>query len=390
MSADLPSGQPTDVQRMLADSVASFIGRDSDMTRVRSWRGRAPGFDRAVWADMAALGLTGLLVPEQAGGSGLELADMAVVAEQLGAALSPEPLIPCAVLAVRTLAGCDDAEQGGVLLAQIASGETLASVAFQECAGDLQGQGKTTVDMHGQSASPELISLNGEKQFVMGAAGADGFVVSASASEASAADQVLAWVPADTPGVSLTPQVMADGRLTGTLRLDAVRIPASNIIARGNHATSILNRALDEATVMVCAEMLGLMGAALHMTLEYLRTRNQFGRAIGSFQSLQHRSVDLFIQQKLSRASLADALSALARAPQDAATVAAVSRAKARCNDAAALITRQAIQMHGAIGYTEDSDVGLFAKRALTLSAWLGNSAFHRRRFLQMSAASDN
>src|SRR5690606_27889990 len=116
-----------------------------------------------------------------------------------------------------------------------------------------------------------------------------------------------------------------------------------------------------------------------------LRTRVQFGRTIGSFQALQHRAVDLYIQERLAEAVLADAVDALDARPDDAATLAAVSRAKARCTDAASLITRQAIQLHGGIGFTEDSDVGLYVKRAMTLAAWLGNSAYHRRRFAKLA-----
>ena len=136
---------------------------------------------------------------------------------------------------------------------------------------------------------------------------------------------------------------------------------------------------------MASAELTGILDRALEMTLDYLRTRVQFGRTIGSFQTLQHRSVDLYIQQQLAACALDDAVQAIDTQPGEPTTEAAVSRAKARCSDAASLITRQAIQMHGAIGFTEDSDVGLYVKRALTLAAWLGNSAYHRRRFARLA-----
>jgi alkylation response protein AidB-like acyl-CoA dehydrogenase len=152
-------------------------------------------------------------------------------------------------------------------------------------------------------------------------------------------------------------------------------------------AQSALDHAVSEATVMAAAELLGVMNRALEMTLDYLRTRVQFGRSIGSFQALQHRAVDLYVQEQLASVALADALDAVDERPDEPSTAAAVSRAKARCGDAASLITRQAIQMHGAIGFTEDSDVGLYVKRTLALSAWLGNSAYHRRRFARSAPA---
>ena len=363
----------TDEQRMLADSVEGFNRRSNDLTRVRQWRAQYPGFDRALWKDMAGLGWTGLLVAQEHGGSGLNLEDMAVVAQGLASQLLPEPLAACAVLGVRTLAHCDDQTMTHELLADVATGTRLLCVAFQEQAGELLAEQLQTR----AGVTADSVTLNGTKRFVAGAAGADGYLVSAN----SGAGTVLVYVPANTAGVSVDDQVLADGRYSATLTFADVVVPAGNLLVRENQAPTALAQAIDETTAIACAEMVGMMQTVLDMTLEYLRTRVQFGKPIGSFQSLQHRCVDLFVQQQLAQASLADALQALRDAPGETSTAATVSRAKARCSDAAALLTRQAIQLHGAIGYTEDSDVGLFVKRALTLGAWLGNSAWHRRRF---------
>jgi alkylation response protein AidB-like acyl-CoA dehydrogenase len=132
--------------------------------------------------------------------------------------------------------------------------------------------------------------------------------------------------------------------------------------------------------------MLGLMEATMQMTLGYMRNRVQFGKAIGSFQALQHRTVDLYIQQELARAVLGDAIRAIDQNadPSDRSRI--VSRCKSRCSEAALRITREAIQLHGAIGFTDEYDLGLYVKRALVLSAWLGNSAVHRRRFSELNA----
>ena len=339
--------------------------------------GKKPGYDRDIWRDMAELGWTGLLVPERHGGSGLTVSDMALVAQRLAAHLSPEPLSTCAVLAARTLCRCEETPLAGSLLAQISSGETVAALAFQEHAGQLLG----STSGCRISESGGSFELGGEKRFVAGGADADGFVVSGD----TGAGAVLVWVSADSKGLDVRLDPLADGRFSATLGFNAVEIGAENFLARENTAGAALIGAVNETTVIACAELIGLMGAALDMTLEYLRTRVQFGKAIGSFQGLQHRAVDLFIAQQLATASLSDALQALSHEPDAAQTMATISRAKARCSDSAALITREAIQMHGAIGFTEDSDVGLYVKRALTLGAWLGNSAFHRRRFLELT-----
>ena len=362
-----------DDRRMLAESVTAFARRASTMARVRQWRGVAPGFDRVLWQEMAGMGWTGLLVPERHGGLGLGFAEMAEVSRGLASALMPEPLVPCAVLAARALVHCENEALGGELLAQMASGKLIAALAWQERAGDL---GKPTPATTARVEAGR-VTLTGAKRFVAGAAGAGGFIVSAGTGSGT----LLVWLPVDTAGASLELEPLADGRFAGRLTLDAVKLPQSHLLAPAEIAQPALERAVDEATVMAAAELLGVMQRTLAMTLDYLRTRTQFGRAIGSFQALQHRAVDLYVQEQLAAVALADAVSAIDAPMLDAAGKAAVSRAKARCSDAAALITRQAIQMHGAIGFTEDSDVGLFVKRALTLCAWLGNSAYHRRRF---------
>ncbi|MPZ45930.1 MAG: acyl-CoA dehydrogenase [Betaproteobacteria bacterium] len=375
---EIDSGRSNE-RRMLAESVADFARRATDMARVRKWRGVAPGFDRGLWQEMAALGWTGLLIPERFGGMGLGLAEMAEVSRGLARVLMPEPLVACAVLAARALVHCDNEAFGAELLPRIAAGECVAALAWQEQAGDLGNRTPATeaVLRGGQ------VVLNGTKRFVAGAAGADGFVVSARGGSGT----VLVWVPATTQGSSVRLEAMADGRFSGRLELADAKLPEKHVLAPAEIAQSALDRAVNEATVMVSAELLGIMSRALEMTLDYLRTRVQFGRSIGSFQALQHRAVDLYMQEQLASVALADAVSAIDEQPDDPLTVAAVSRAKARCSDAASLITRQAIQMHGAIGFTEDSDVGLYVKRTLTLSAWLGNSAYHRRRFAGMASA---
>ncbi len=362
-----------DDRRMLAESVADFASRATDVARVRKWRGVMPGFDRGLWKEMAALGWTGLLVPDRFGGMGLGFAEMAEVCRGLARVLVPEPIVSCAVLAARTLVLCDNESLGAELLPGIVQGDLIAALAWQEQAGDL---GTTSPATRAELKGGQVV-LDGAKRFVAGAAGADGFIVSAR----GASGTVLAWVPAGTRGVSLSLEPMADGRFSGRLELAGAKLPEKHILAPAEIAQAALERAVNEATVMASAELDGIMLQALEMTLDYLRTRVQFGRAIGSFQALQHRAVDLFIQEQLASVALGDAVAAIDERPEDPATVAAVSRAKARCSDAASLITRQAIQMHGAIGFTEDSDVGLYVKRALTLGAWLGNSAYHRRRF---------
>jgi len=362
----------TEHQEMLSNSVTDFA-RGVDVARVRKLSETKTECDRTKWTEMADLGWLGVLAPEQYGGMGLKLADMAIVAQGLARALVPEPLTAVAVLASRVLADSNNESLKRKLLAGLVSGDTLPAVAWQEEAGTLD-VGKIKMQ-----ATPFEggFRVTGSKRFVIGATNADGYIVSAN----SAQGMQLLWVPRDAAGATVEFDTLADGRQSGTLKLSDVNVPKENIINTGDAAAKSLARAIDHTAVIASAELCGIMGRSLEMTLEYLKTRVQFGKPIGSFQALQHRAVDLYIQQELSSAVLADCLGVLDGEPDDKTRTAAASRAKARCTDAALLITRQAIQMHGAIGFTEDCDVGLYVKRAMTLAAWLGNANAHRRRY---------
>jgi len=366
----------TEHRAMLSDSVTNFA-RGVELARVRKLRETKMECDRAVWKQMADLGWLGVLVPEQYGGMGLQLGDMAIVAQGLARALVPEPVTAVAVLAARVLTDSKNDSLKKKLLEGLVSGDILPAVAWQEQAGTLD---VSKIEMQATPFEGGF-RVNGSKRFVVGASNADGYIVSAN----SAQGMQLLWVPRDAAGATLEFDTLADGRQSGTLKLADVTVSKDNVINAGKAATESLARAIDHTAVIASAELTGIMIRSLEITLEYLKTRVQFGKPIGSFQALQHRAVDLYIQQELSSAVLADVLGVLdgvnANEPDAKTRSAAASRAKARCTDAALLITRQSIQMHGAIGFTEDCDVGLYVKRAMTLAAWLGNGNAHRRRY---------
>lgn len=366
----------TEHRSMLLNSVTDFA-RSVDIARVRKLHETKAECDRSIWRQMADFGWLGVLVPEQYGGMGLNLGDMSIVAQGLARALVPEPLTAAAVLAARVLTDSRDERLKSKLLEGLVSGDILPATAWQESAGTLD------VSKISTQATPFEggFRVNGSKRFIAGATNADGYIVSANSSEG----MQLLWVPRDAAGATLQFDLLADGRQSGTLTLKDVAVAKANVINSGTAAMASLARAVDHAAVIAGAELCGIMGRSLEITLEYLKTRVQFGKAIGSFQALQHRAVDLYIQQELSSAVLGDCLAVLDGAngnePDAKTRSAAASRVKARCTDAALLITRQAIQMHGAIGFTEDCDVGLYVKRAMTLAAWLGNGNAHRRRY---------
>ncbi|MCC7487055.1 MAG: acyl-CoA/acyl-ACP dehydrogenase [Burkholderiales bacterium] len=370
-------GAAAEHRRMLAESVAGFVARGGGIARVRRLREDPAEHDPKAWSAMAELGWLGILVPERYGGLGLGLTEMAIVARGLARGLAPEPLAACAVLATRALAHAGSEEWKARELPRLAAGEALAALAWQEDAGVLDASGPRLAAVSFEGG----YRLTGVKRYVAGAAQAGVFLVSARLN----GEFALFGVPRATAGAKLALDSLADGRASGTLELDEALVPRGNLVARGAAAAAGTERALDEARVIAAAELCGVMGRALEMSLDYLRTRVQFGKPIGSFQALQHRAVDLHIHHEIAAAVLAETLAELDGEADDARRAAAASRAKARCADAAAKITRETIQLHGAIGFTDEFDAGLYLKRALTLAAWLGGATAHRRRYARLT-----
>lgn len=365
---------------LLRDSAASFVRDNTDLKALRQRRGTLPGYDAEKLREMARLGWFGILVPESHGGLGLGFAELSVVLQELGKGLLAEPLVGSAVLAARVLHhGGNDALRGR-LLPQLADGSLFAAVGWQE------ERGGFDVNAIATRAEPHQggVRLSGRKRFVAGAADAGGFVISAR----SPSGNGLYWIDAGSKGLSVSHEWRVDETPSGILELDNVAVPADQVIAAaspdGLHA---LERAIEEAAVMASAEMLGVMERALQMALDYMRTRVQYGKPIGSFQALQHKAVDLYIQQELVRAVLDDAVFALDAGNSASERSMLASRCKSRSSEAALRVTREVIQLHGAIGYTDEFDAGLYLKRAMVLSGWLGNSSAHRRRFAALARA---
>ncbi len=336
--------------RLIRDSARGLAPRPGaaggDLKRIRALRFTTAGFDRDVWREMCALGWPGLYLPEEHGGSGLGLREFCALAEELGAALAPEPLIPCAMAA---------SSLRGDHLAALLAGELVVVPAWQERANTLDQAGDT-VWRDGR--------VTGRKMFVPTAGGADAFLVTTS--------QGPALVMRDAPGVTLNVEQTQDGGNFGVLSLAD---------APGESPGAWDSEALDAATLATAAYLLGVMEAAFALTLDYLRTRKQFGRAIGSFQALQHRAADLKLRIALTRASVESAAAVFDGAGSVPERQGAVSRAKARASEAAMSVTREAIQLHGGIGYTDEYDVGLYLRKAMVLSNLYGSPALHRARF---------
>ena len=343
----------TESIRMIRDSAGAVAPRGGDTKRVRAQRFASPGFDRAVFAQMGELGWIGLAVGEDAGGTGLGMSEAVALAEEIGAGLAPEPLVP-AMLSARLLAAAEDQ----ALLAPLLAGGKVVLAAWQEKADSLAFPG-----------TPDA-----PRVFVPMAAGADAFLLPVREGNR------IALYAQDAAGADVTLEKAMDGGNIGTLRPDLAR--AGRV---ADDIGAVLEQALDEAALATSGVMLGLMERAFEMTLAYLRTRQQFGRIIGTFQSLQHRAADLKIHISLTRAAVESAAAVLDSGATGALRQAAVSKAKHRAAESGMLVLRQCIQLHGGIGYTDEYDVGLFLRRGMVIANQYGSATLHRRRFMALA-----
>lgn len=333
--------------RMIRDSVGAIASPTGDLRRIRALRTDSVGIERAVWQRIVELGWLALLVDEDSGGLGLGARELAAIGEELGAALIPEPVI--AVAAMMPLLDRSIRER-------VLSGTMIVVPAWRE----------TIV---GLDETPRTVAAGGTvtgcKILVANVAAADAFVVT------TASGAVM--VERDAPGVAFELYRMVDGGQSGTLTM--IDAPCTTL-------DGDVRAALHGLALAHCGYLLGAAERAFAMTLGYLAIRKQFGRLIGSFQVLQHRAAEAKIQLALSRAVLDEAIGDVERQADRAEQLRSGSRALARVSDTAMLIAREAVQMHGAIGITDENDIGLYCRKILSIYNQFGTASANRSRYL--------
>jgi len=371
----------TEEQALLKQTAREFIEANSPVSELRRLRDNQDpdGIDRKLWSQMVELGWAGVTFPEELDGMDLGWLEFGQLCEECGRTLTAHPLLSSIALAGECILRGGDPQQRAELLAPAARGERLLALAHQEGPHHEPWQIAATATSQGDG-----FRLDGSKSLVLDGHIADTLVVVArSAGDTRDRDGLSLFVvdPA-APGVEVTRTVLIDGRNAAKVELRGVEVAANALLGGLGEGAEILEPALDRGTAALCAEMLGTMSAAFEKTIEYLRTREQFGVPIGSFQALKHRAAEMFVQLELTRSIVLDALTALDEEREDASRL--VSCAKARCNDAIFLIGNEAVQMHGGIGVTDEEDIGLYLKRARVAQFTLGNSAHHRDRFARI------
>ena len=364
-------------QELLRQTARDFLAEQAPVSHLRALRDKKDetGFSRKLWKEMAGLGWTGITLPEEYGGSALGHAELGIVIEECGRTLCPEPFLSTAVLGAHAiLLGGSDAQKKSILPG-VAKGELILAVALQE------GPRFQPYAIETKAEVGDGYRLSGEKSFVLDGHVADYLVVAARTSGASGerAGISLFLVDPKSDGVEVTRTLMVDSHNAARVKLTGVAVGHDALLGELDRGADVLDPVLDAATVVVSAELLGLASEAFDRTIEYLKTREQFDAKIGSFQALKHRAALMFAELELSRSIVVDALRAIDEGREELPTLA--SAAKARLSDTASLVTREAIQMHGGIGMTDEEEIGFFLKRAKAAELLLGDASYHRDRF---------
>lgn len=367
----------SDEQEELRRTVRRFLEDRSPTTEVRRWMEDPEGFDRSVWRQISAdLGLPGVQIPEEYGGQGLGFPELGIVLEEMGRALYCAPYFSSVVLAANAILCAANETQKKDLLPRIASGETIATLALAEDTGQWDASGIALTATRADGA----LRLDGVKSFVLDGHSADLLIVVARAPGSHGTDGLtFAAVPSHAAGLERRLLTSLDPtRKLARLELSGVRAePLGEIGSAG----AALAQTLDRAAVALANEMVGAAQKVLETTLEYAKSRVQFGRQIGSFQVIKHRCADMLLEVELAKSVAYYAANAIADDADDVATVAPL--AKAFASDAFVRAASDSIQIHGGVGFTWENDTHLYFKRAKSSAAFLGDPTVHRERLVQ-------
>lgn len=371
----------TEEQQILVDTVAKFVKSDSPVERFRKLRETERGWDTATWAQMGEMGWLGVAFPEEQGGFGGRFVDLALILEQLGRGLVPEPIIPSLVLAGGLVSRLGTPEQIESFLAPLIEGRTSLALAYAER--------QSRYDLHDCRTTAKKAgagwSISGEKVWVLNGHAADHIVVVARTSGDTFDPDGLSLfvVDGNAPGVERLRVPGMDGQRSALLRLANVAVGADRLLGPEGGALAHLEWAIDRGAAAACAEGQGAVQELFERTVAYLKQRVQFGVPIGSFQALQHRAADMYAETELCKSTMI--LAAIQADADDVETrKAEISTAKLQLARGGWFVQENAIQLFGGIGVTDEQDEGLFFKRLRVLHALFGDADWHADRFQKL------
>jgi alkylation response protein AidB-like acyl-CoA dehydrogenase len=371
----------TEEQEMLRDSARGYLSEHAPVAHLRKLRDTKDqtGFSADLWRGLSEMGFAGVLVPEEFGGVGLGHVEAGVLLEEMGRTLTPSPFFTTAVLAASALKQAGSAAQRQEFLPRIAKAELVATLAVDEGAKHRPGRIALTATRQANG-----FRLDGAKTFVIDGHVADLIVVAART--AGAADEqkgvTLFLVDRKAAGLAAERTVMVDSRSTARLELKNVDVTADAVLGEVDEGSHLLERVLSVGRAGLAAELVGSGAEVFHRTVDYLKERKQFGRAIGEFQALQHRISHAYVELEIARSAMLKALQTLDESPDSAGPLASLAKAKA--GQAAKLAAQEAVQMHGGMGMTDDLDIGLFVKRIRVAQELYGDAQFHADRMARL------
>lgn len=368
-------------QQLLKDSAREFVKSKTPISSLRKLRDDedATGFDKTLWKEMADMGWAGIIFPEEFGGLDFGYQGLGIVLEETGRTLAASPLVST-VLTCGTavmLGGSD--EQKADILPKIAAGDHIMALAVDEGPHHNPLTIKTNAEKDGDG-----FKLTGEKTFVLDGHVADQLIVVARTSGAPGDKEGLTLFLVDpkATGVSITRNIMVDSRNAATITLEGVTVGAGDVLGKVDRGFDVLEPTLDRARIGLAAEMFGGASECFERTMEYLKTRKQFGALIGTFQALKHRAAEMFSELELSKSVVLEGLTAIDSDSNSVPLLA--SLAKARLCETYNLVTLEGVQMHGGIGMTDEEEIGFFMKRARVAEATFGNAKYHQNRYAQI------
>jgi alkylation response protein AidB-like acyl-CoA dehydrogenase len=361
-------------QKLLKDSARAFLARECKTSRVRELMDTDTAHDKQLWQAMAEQGWTGLVIPEEHGGLGLGLVEMAAVAEEMGRACLPGAFLST-FTAAALIERAGSAAQRAKYLEPIASGDLKATVALLE---DGANWDLNAVKLNANREDGRFM-VTGKKLFVPDSGVADLLVCVARDGDSFALLPIEAG--ADGLNIKAMPS-MDETRKLYEVEFEGVSVVEADALGADGDVGGALHGAVDEATVLLCAEMVGGMQWVLDTSVEYAKTRQQFGRSIGSFQAVQHQCADMLLMTESARSAAYYAAWALTEG--DPSASGAVSIAKAYCSDAYREVANRGVQVHGGIGFTWEHDLQLYYKRSKSSETLFGDATFHRERIARL------
>jgi alkylation response protein AidB-like acyl-CoA dehydrogenase len=373
----------TEEQTLLRDSARGLITDKAPVSHFRRLRDNKDkdGFSRDLWKTFGEMGFTGLLVPEEFGGSGLGCVEAGIVAEEIGHTLLPSPFLASSVLTASALSRAGSKAQKGEHLPKIADGSTIGALAIDE----RPKHRPHTVALKA-TRSGNGFKLKGAKAFVVDGHVADLLVVAArtAGGDDDAKGITLFLVDPKVKGIDIERTVMVDAHNAARITFNDAEVTADSVLGEVDQGSAVLDGVLNIGRAVVASEMLGVADEAFSRTAQYLKERKQFGKLIGEFQALQHRISHLYVDLEITRAAVLKALQTLDEDFDNAAPI--VSVAKARAGTSGTLAVQEGLQMHGGIGMTDQFDIGLFMKRMRVCQELFGDANFHANRLAELRA----